>query len=694
MKNSLKVLTGLFIIVSLWSCTSPNDIVDYSDDLAVIDPEPGSTPGYNEDKNVYFGDLHVHTKHSFDAYIFGTTATPDDAYEYAKGNAIQHPLGYDMQLREPLDFYAVTDHGFLLGSVEGWADPNNGRAGTEPFHNLNAPENLNQESIAARSQLFQSYVRNIAQFSNIWTRTVAYITGDTARGSTIYDVDVHRTAWKDVIQSAQRHNDPGNFTTFVAYEYTASTTRSGNTQGASALGCLLTGNGCNFEGAPPFENANLHRNVIYKGNKFTVEPFTRLKSVNPENLWSWMDDLRSRGVDTIAIPHNSNGSNGQMFEMENWEGLPISTQYAEFRMRNEPLVEMTQVKGTSETHPILSPNDEWADFEIMWQRVGNSSYSRPFGSYVRQAYLDGLGMEEEGRGNPYKFGMVGASDTHTGAISDDESDFHSKIGIFDGTAVGRGSVPISDADVELLTGGQDIRQLAFKKIGDRNFNNTIFNTWGASGLAAVWAEENTRDSIFDAFRRKETYATSGSRIKLRFFGGYDLDKSILDQDNLIKEAYKRGVPMGQDLAASEGKSPSFLIWAMRDKNAAPLQRVQIIKGWVENTTGRPFEEVIDVACSDGLTPDPVTNRCPDNDALVDVSDCSISSDRGANEIKTIWTDDSFDSSVKSFYYVRVLENPSCRWSTWDAVKNGTKPREDLQPTIQERAWSSPIWYSY
>ena len=694
MKNSLKVLTGLFIIVSLWSCTSPNDIVDYSDDLAVIDPEPGSTPGYNEDKNVYFGDLHVHTKHSFDAYIFGTTATPDDAYEYAKGNAIQHPLGYDMQLREPLDFYAVTDHGFLLGSVEGWADPNNGRAGTEPFHNLNAPENLNQESIAARSQLFQSYVRNIAQFSNIWTRTVAYITGDTARGSTIYDVDIHRTAWKDVIQSAQRHNDPGNFTTFVAYEFTASTTRSGNTQGASALGCLLTGNGCNFEGAPPFENANLHRNVIYKGNKFTVEPFTRLKSVNQENLWSWMDDLRSRGVDTIAIPHNSNGSNGQMFEMENWEGLPISTQYAEFRMRNEPLVEMTQVKGTSETHPILSPNDEWADFEIMWQRVGNSSYSRPFGSYVRQAYLDGLGMEEEGRGNPYKFGMVGASDTHTGAISDDESDFHSKIGIFDGTAVGRGSVPISDADVELLTGGQDIRQLAFKKIGDRNFNNTIFNTWGASGLAAVWAEENTRDSIFDAFRRKETYATSGSRIKLRFFGGYDLDKSILDQDNLIKEAYKRGVPMGQDLAASEGKSPSFLIWAMRDKNAAPLQRVQIIKGWVEKTTGRPFEEVIDVACSDGLTPDPVTNRCPDNDALVDVSDCSISSDRGANEIKTIWTDDSFDSSVKSFYYVRVLENPSCRWSTWDAVKNGTKPREDLQPTIQERAWSSPIWYSY
>ena len=694
MKKSYRFFWSVLLVGILYSCTSPDDIVDYTDELEVTDPPPKTTSGYNEDRNVYFGDLHVHTKHSFDAYIFGTTATPDDAYEYAKGKAIKHPLGYDMQLREPLDFYAVTDHGFLLGSVEGWADPNNGRPGTEPFHNLNAPENLTQESVAARSQLFQTYVRNIAAYSNIWTRTVAYLTGDTARGSTIYDVDIHRTAWKDVIKSAQRHNDPGNFTTFVAYEFTASTTRSSNTQDASRVKCLLTGNGCGFDGTPPFENANLHRNVIYKGNKFTVEPFTRLKSVNPEDLWSWMDDLRSRGVDTIAIPHNSNGSNGQMFEMENWEGLPISTKYAEFRMRNEPIVEMTQVTGTSETHPILSPNDEWADFEIMWQRVGNSSYSRPFGSYVRQAYLDGLGMEEEGRGNPYKFGMVGASDTHTGAISDDESDFHSKVGILDGDAVARGSVPISDERVESLTGGQAIRQLAFKKIGERNFNDAVFNTWGASGLAAVWAEENTRDSIFDAFRRKETYATSGSRIKLRFFGGYDLDATMLEKEELIKEAYRKGVPMGQDLAPSEGKAPSFLIWAMRDKNAAPLQRVQIIKGWVEQTTGRPFEEVIDVACSDGLTPDPLTNRCPDNGALVDISDCSISSDRGTNEIKTVWTDESFDSAVKSFYYVRVLENPSCRWSTWDAVKNGTKPREDLKLTIQERAWSSPIWYSY
>ena len=687
-----KVLVSV-LIFGLWSCTSPDNVVDYTDDLVIPDPEPGSTPGYNPDRNVYFGDLHVHTKHSFDAYIFGTTATPDDAYEYAKGNAIQHPLGYDMQLREPLDFYAVTDHGFLLGSVEDWANPNNGKEGTEPFHNLNAPENLNQESVAARSRLFQDYVRNIAQFSNIWTRTIAYFTGDTARGSTLYDVDVHRSAWKDVILSAQRHNDPGKFTTFVAYEYTTSTTRSSNTEGASQLKCLLRGTGCNFQGSPPLESANLHRNVIYNGNKFTVEPFSRLKSLNPEDLWSWMDGLRERGVDTIAIPHNSNGSNGQMFEMENWEGLPISTQYAEFRMRNEPIVEMTQVKGTSETHPILSPNDEWADFEIMDQRVGNSAYSRPFGGYVRQAYLDGLGMSEEGRGNPYKFGMVGASDTHTGAISDDESNFTSKIGIFDGTPEGRGSAPLTGENLELVLNAP-IRQLTLKKIGDRYFNNAVFNQWGASGLAAVWAEENTRNSIFEAFRRKETYATSGTRIKLRFFAGYDIEASLLDSDDVIKEAYEKGVPMGQDLEASDGLKPSFLIWALRDKNSAPLQRVQIIKGWVERISGKPHEEIIDVMCSDGLMPDPETNRCPDNGALVDISDCSISSDVGADELKTIWTDNSFDPTVKAFYYVRVLENPTCRWSTWDAIKTGNEPREDLKKTIQERAWSSPIWYSY
>jgi len=408
-----------------------------------------------------------------------------------------------------------------------------------------------------------------------------------------------------------------------------------------------------------------------------------------------MDDLRSRGVDTLAIPHNSNGSNGQMFELESWDGYPVGKEYAEFRMRNEPLVEVTQVKGTSDTHPLLSPNDEWADFEIMDQRVGGVGWSRPFGSYTRQAYLDGLGLQEEGRGNPYKFGLVGASDTHTGAMSDDESNFTSKIGILDGLPANRGSIPLSDEQVQTAMANDTApgtRLIGLKKIGEDYYSDSVFTQWSASGMAVVWAEENTRDSIFNAFRRKETYATSGTRIKLRFFAGENLDVSSLSDDDLIKQAYLKGVPMGGDLSVLDA-SPSFLVWATRDTKGAPLQRIQIIKGWVETISGKPHEEVYDVVCSDGLNVNPKTNRCPDNGARVNISDCSISSNVGASELKAFWKDPDFDPTLKAFYYVRVLENPTCRWSTWDAVKNGFEPRPDLHKTIQERAWSSPIWYT-
>ena len=677
--RNLAVICAVF----LWSCTSPDDIVDYSN-LGPDLPESGTTPSYNEERNVYFGDLHVHTKHSFDAYIFGTIATPDDAYSYAKGGVIKHALGYDMQLKEPLDFYAVTDHGFLMGSVPGWADPNNTREGTEPFHNLNVLENRTIESIPQRGALFQTYVRSIIQNRSNWGVIKYLWTGDQAHISSIYDVDIHRSAWRDVIRSAQEHNDPGNFTTFVAYEYTTSSTFSGENRGMLSP-----------DGTGPFEGGNLHRNVIFKGDNVTVEPFSRLDSLNPEDLWTWMDDLRSRGVDTLAIPHNSNGSNGQMFELESWDGYPVGKEYAEFRMRNEPLVEVTQVKGTSDTHPLLSPNDEWADFEIMDQRVGGVGWSRPFGSYTRQAYLDGLGLQEEGRGNPYKFGLVGASDTHTGAMSDDESNFTSKIGILDGLPANRGSIPLSDEQVQTAMANDTApgtRLIGLKKIGEDYYSDSVFTQWSASGMAVVWAEENTRDSIFNAFRRKETYATSGTRIKLRFFAGENLDVSSLSDDDLIKQAYLKGVPMGGDLYVLEA-SPSFLVWATRDTKGAPLQRIQIIKGWVETISGKPHEEVYDVVCSDGLNVNPKTNRCPDNGARVNISDCSISSNVGASELKAFWKDPDFDPTLKAFYYVRVLENPTCRWSTWDAVKNGFEPRPDLHKTIQERAWSSPIWYT-
>ncbi|MDA1037952.1 MAG: DUF3604 domain-containing protein, partial [Proteobacteria bacterium] len=356
---------------------------------------------------------------------------------------------------------------------------------------------------------------------------------------------------------------------------------------------------------------------------------------------------------------------------------------------------VTQVKGTSETHPLLSPDDEWADFEIMDIRVGSRppTYSRPSGSYVREAYLNGLTLEFFNQGNPYKFGLIGSSDTHTGAGAFDESNYWSKVGILDGDPENRGSTPLAQENIERL----DNYMRAFNQprstvsLTQGEYANTGFTQWGASGLAAVWAEENTRDSIFKAFKRKETFATTGTRIAVRFFAGYDLSKIDLNSENLVSEAYQKGITMGSDLVGDGEKAPEFLVWAQRDKNGAPLQRVQIIKGWVDGS-GRTHEKVFDVICSDGLQVDPLTNRCPDNGAKVNINDCSITQNVGSAELKGNWIDPEFDVETKSFYYARVLENPTCRWSTWDAISRGFKPREDLHDTIQERAWSSPIWY--
>jgi hypothetical protein len=355
------------------------------------------------------------------------------------------------------------------------------------------------------------------------------------------------------------------------------------------------------------------------------------------------------------------------------------------------------VKGTSDTHPLLSPDDEWADFEIMDVRVGSRppTYSKPSGSYVREAYLNGLTLEFTKQGNPYKFGLIGSTDTHTGAGAFDESNYWSKVGLLDGDPENRGSVPLADENIERLEEYMRAfnQPVSTIKLDQGSYANTGFTQWGASGLAVAWAEENTRDSIFKAFKRKETFATTGTRIAVRFFAGYDLSSIDLNSETLVSDAYEKGVSMGADLMQEENKIPEFIVWAQRDKNGAPLQRVQVIKGWIDTNSGRPKEKVYDVACSDGMTVDPVTNRCPDNGARVNISNCSITNNVGSSELKTIWKDPDFVLSNKYFYYVRVLENPTCRWSTWDAIKRGYKPREDLHETIQERAWTSPIWYT-
>ena len=620
------------------------------------------------ERKAYFGDLHVHTTYSFDAYAFGTLATPYDAYRFAKGEAIANPAGFNMQLSRPLDFYAVTDHGMFLGLAEAAADTStefSKNPFSEPYHGLNAPENMGASvlDVLDRMRTFGSFMP--AAVSQIRS-------GELARDEVL---GVVRSAWRDSINAADEFYDPGAFTTFAAYEYTSSTDDRGN----------------------------LHRNVVFQDtNKLPREPFSRLHSRNPEDLWQWMDDLRAKGVESLAIPHNSNGSNGQMFKLVDWAGDPLDDDYAQQRNRNEPIVEITQIKGTSETHPMLSSKDEFASFEIMPYRVATNALSQVEGSYVREALLNGLAFEQQGMTNPYQFGFIGSSDTHTGASQNVESNFVSKLGLLSGTAEKRGSAPASGLAGEL--GYQGSRVLAnfsgkpplLVKINGNVYTGGATSTFGASGVAAAWAEENTRESLYSAFRRKEVFATSGPRMQIRLFAGYGLDERMLTQADGIERAYATGVTMGGNLVpnkTTEGEQSTelgFLVMASADTESAPLQRLQIIKGWVD--VDGTHEEVIDVACADSAPVNPETSRCADNGAKVDISDCSINEETGAGQLSALWRDPEFKAEQRAFYYARAIENPTCRWSTWDANRAGVAPRPDLPTTIQERVWSSPIHY--
>ena len=518
----------------------------------------------NPNKNAYFGDTHVHTVLSFDAYIMGTRRTPDEAYEFAKGAGIEHVSGFEMKMKKPLDFLMVADHAFYLGMMRE-LDKDEGPYADHSLSDAVSDATSAQGSVAA----FQAVLGHMRD-------------RDPNGVDDLDNRDIRTSAWQEIIAAAERHNDPGNFTAFIGYEYTSSGPGS----------------------------QNLHRNVIFRGSEVPSIPFSRLDSLNPEDLWSWMDANRKEGIDSIAVPHNMNGSDGWMFERTYFQSeKPIDAAYAELRMRNEPLVENSQVKGTSDTHPLLSPNDEWADFEIMNQRVGAALPSRPEGSYVREAFLNGMLIEQESGINPYKFGVIAASDTHNAAGSFEEDNYWSKTGLMDIDPTNRGSVPLPDSDPE-----------------KPEYADGASSMWGASGLAGVWAESNTREALFDGMRAKETFATSGPHIRVRFFGGEQLAENLEGTDDLISVAYENGVPMGGELSGLEEKAPSFYLWASKDPDTEPLQRLQIIKGWIEN--GERMEKVYDVVCSDGGKVYEETNRCPDNGAKVSLDTCSTTHEVG------------------------------------------------------------------
>jgi hypothetical protein len=563
----------------------------------------------------WFGELHVHSSNSPDAFMLGVRTSPEDAYRYARGEAIDHISGVKIRASAALDFMAVTDHAEYLGLLPLLTRPDGPLANTT----------LAREILSGDRKRFGAAAQKILY-------TLGANPPKPLPELVVPEISV--PLWHDYVTLAERYNEPGVFTALVAYEWTS---------------------------IPDAQN--LHRNVIFRGTQVPELPFSAFDSDKPEDLWRWLDRARASGSDVLAIPHNSNLSDGRMFELQDSQGKALTAQYAAMRMRNEPLVEVTQIKGTSETHPILSPGDEWAGFEIMEELLGGEQGNGEIqGSYARQAYLNGLELQAGQGFNPYRFGLVGASDSHNSSVPVEEDNYTGKIGSADGTA-------------EARRGGSFI--------SSSNFD------YSASGLAGVWAAENTREQIFDALKRKEVFATSGPRIAVRLFAGNfgdDPANGGLETEDL----YARGVPMGSEITGAT-QAPRLYAWAARDPRSAPLQRLQIIKGWIEN--GKQREQVIDVACSGGAQPDAKSQRCPDSGVTVDTATCIIDERSGSTQLAAVWVDPDFDATMPAIYYLRALESPSCRWSTWDALRNGWELAEGVAATIQERAWSSPIWFT-
>jgi hypothetical protein len=581
-------------------------------------------------RNVYFGDLHLHTRNSFDAYVFNVRADPDDAYAYAKGQTIKHAMGFDLRLTHaPLDFLAVTDHAEYLGVVQAIDTP-----GT-PYSKVPYARDLFSSERAGILAAFARFADSLSSGKRL---------------PELSDLSATQSAWQETMRSAERNNDPGKFTTFIGYEFTSMP-----------------------------EVRNLHRNIIFSGDRAPAMPYSALDSQNPEDLWRWMEQRRAEGMEALSIPHNGNGSDGTMFERTMWNGQPIDRAYAELRARNEPLVEITQSKGQSETMPLLSPNDELAGFELMTSYIGvNKPITKFEGGYVRDALKRGMEIENELGVNPYKMGFVAGSDSHNSAGSYEEDHYFSKVGVLDGAPDRRGAVPPAGYKSwdEFYAAGKSV---------------SVTSTWGTAGLTGIWAEENTRESLFAALRRKETFGTTGPRIRVRLFAGYQLDGVNLATDAGVRSAYANAVPMGGDLVEKPGHEPQFAVIAMRDIHSAPLQRIQMIKGWLD-AGGKAHEKVFDVVCSDGGQVDATTHRCPDNGATVDLNTCEISRDKGAGQLQSAWSDPEFEPGQHAFYYARVIENPTCRWSTWDAIRAGVAPNPKLPKTLQERAYTSPIWF--
>ena len=597
-------------------------------------------PG-NPERNAYFGDLHVHTGYSMDANIFGNTLTPRQAYRFAQGEEMEiSGSGIRQRIGTPLDFAAVTDHAQGTGVVSLCHTPGSG-----VYWSL--------DCIGVRYRLLLMFPRVVKANTQQAGQQARYLPGpcgvDGARC-----LQAAGDVWRDTQNAANEYYRPGKFTTLIGFEYSPSL----------QLGGML------------------HRNVIFRDASVPEVTFSAADGFT-EDLLRWVDTRCTGPCKALVIPHNPNFSWGLMFGGANSDASGATAQGIALRAKYDRLVEVFQTKGSSECARGVGNSDEECGFENLFPACTPEQAAVDPGTgqhaarcvtandMVRNLLRQGLLQESKSGINPYKMGFVASTDNHNGLAGDTGQRHYN------------GNIAPNDSSPELRLGVKET--LAAKASGI-----PLLRT-NPGGLTGVWAERNTRESLFDGLHRRETWGTSGTRVKVRFFAGFDLQPDLQRQSDWLSTAYRLGVPMGADLPPSKSaKPPRFAVWAQRDANSAPLQRIQVVKGWIEGDSSK--EQVFDVACSDGLAPDARSHRCADNGAKVDLSDCSISRDKGAAELATVWTDPDFKPGASAFYYVRVLENPVCRYSQFDALRLGVAHPQGVAPTIQERAWTSPIWY--
>jgi hypothetical protein len=581
-------------------------------------------------QNVYFGDTHLHTSWSADAGLAGATLGPEFAYRVARGETVKSQTGLPFKLIRPLDFVVVADHAENIGI----------------YDYLDRGDPILKESETGRKWLRYFKEGEGIKAAYEWSAF-------NAKGEDPIDsAEMRSRVWERVIENAENYNEPGVFTTFIGYEWTS-------------------GPGSN----------NLHRNVIFRDGEERarqVEPFSAFDSDDPEDLWNYLNAYEEKtGGRVFCIPHNGNLSNGMMFMLETFDGEPFDRDYAERRQRFERVVEVTQPKGTGEAHPLLSPDDEFADFELMDKSNLTGTVAKTpemiKTEYAREALKLGLAEDARLGVNPFKFGMIGSTDSHNAIPSTREENWFGKIYFVEPSPHRRDGYFIESP----VDPSYSIRDVDL----------------GASGLAAVWATENTREAIWDAFARREVFATSGSRLRVRVFAGWDFQKQEVQRPDFAQQGYARGVPMGGDLRPGpEGATPTFMVRALRDPDGANLDRIQIIKGWLD-AGGETQERIYDVAVT-GDRSIGADGRCKESVGnTVDVPNATYTNDIGAAVLSAYWKDPEFDPNLPAFYYVRVIEIPTPRWTAYDAKFFDIEMPEGTAMEVTDRAYTSPIWYT-